>query len=68
MIMNNYITDADTRAGTITGTLLVLLFQVNLTQLLSTVIVAASGAIASFVVSASCRYLYNRFGKKDEGG
>ena len=64
--MNNYITDADTRTGTITGTLLVLLTRIDPTQLLSTVVVAGSGAIASFIVSVACRYCWNRLGGKNK--
>jgi hypothetical protein len=58
--MNNYITDTDTRIGTLTGTLLVVLCKIDADQLLSTVIVAGSGAIVSFIVSATCRFLWNR--------
>src|SRR4051812_40969363 len=66
-IMNNYITDADTRIGTVAGTLLVVLCKIDTEQLLSTIIVAGSGAIASFIVSVACRYCWNRLsGRQDK--
>jgi hypothetical protein len=64
--MNNYITDADTRNGTISGTLLVLLIHIDPAQLLSTVIVAVSGAIASFMASVACRYCWDRFSRRNK--
>jgi hypothetical protein len=62
--MNNYITDADTRIGTVAGTLLVVLCKIDTEQLLSTIIVAGSGAIASFIVSVVCRYCWAKLGRK----
>ena len=59
--MNNYITDAGTRTGTIGGTLLVLVLQVNINQLLNTVLTAATGALVSFLVAVACKYLGNRY-------
>ena len=64
--MNNYITDIDTRIGTVSGTLLVVLCQIDTQQLLSTIIVAGSGAIASFIVSVACRFLWARLGRKHD--
>lgn len=55
--MNNYITDIDTRTGTIGGTLCVLLFNIQPAQLLTTAILAAIGAFVSFVVSVLCKLL-----------
>ena len=66
--MNNYITDTDTRIGTVTGTLLVVLCKIDTEQLLSTIIVAGSGAIASFIVSVACRYCWTRLGRRREKG
>jgi hypothetical protein len=63
--MNNYITDADTRTCTITGTLLVIVCKIDTTQLISTVVVAGTGAIASFVASVCCRYVWNRIRRQD---
>jgi len=64
--MNNYITDTDTRIGTVTGTLLVVLCKIDTEQLLSTIIVAGSGAIASFIVSVACRYCWNLLRRKHD--
>jgi len=60
----NYISDPETRSGTICGTLLVLLYSVDPTQLLSSVILAATGAFVSFVVSLGCKYLWRRINRK----
>jgi mannitol-specific phosphotransferase system IIBC component len=63
--MNNYITANGTLTHTISGTLLALLLQVNSSQLISTIVVAATGAITSFLVSIACKALWN-FLKRDK--
>lgn len=56
----NYITDSDTRTGTIGGTLLVLLYSIDPAQLLTSVILAATGALVSFAVSVVCNYVWKK--------
>ena len=70
--MTNYITDADTRMGTIGGTLLVMLANINAGQLFNTVVMATTGAVVSFAVSLSCKYVSERMKRRkgrvvDEG-
>jgi hypothetical protein len=60
----NYITDTHTRTGTLGGTLLVVILNIDSMQLLSTIIMAATGAVVSFVMSVFCKYLWKRIGKK----
>jgi mannitol-specific phosphotransferase system IIBC component len=55
--MNNNLTDINTRTGTAGGTLLVLFMQISSTQLLNTAITAATGAVVSFIVAVTCKYL-----------
>jgi mannitol-specific phosphotransferase system IIBC component len=62
--MNNSITDTDTLSGTLGGTMLVLLYSINPAELLSTVIVAAAGALVSFAVSVLCKSIWQKTGKK----
>lgn len=49
-----------TRAGTVSGTLLVLISSLNLADILDTAILAAIGASVSFIVSL----IWKRVGKK----
>jgi hypothetical protein len=60
----NYLTDADTRSGTIGGTILVIVLQIDTTQLLSTIILAATGAVVSFAVSVFCKYAWKKLNRK----
>ncbi|MBC7937966.1 MAG: hypothetical protein H7Y86_21675 [Rhizobacter sp.] len=55
--------NASTKSGTLGGTLLVLLFQLSLPELLQTIIVAAVGATTSFLVSMCLRYVSRKFFK-----
>jgi len=64
----NYISDIHTRTGTLGGTLLVIILNIDATQLLSTVILAASGAVVSFVMSVFCKYLWKKMGGKADTG
>jgi hypothetical protein len=60
----NYITDPDTRTGTLGGTMLVIVLNIDTTQLLSTIILAATGAVVSFAVSVVCKYAWRKFNRK----
>lgn len=62
--MNNYITDSSTRTGALGGTLLVLLLQLNLAQLLDTALTAAAGAVTSFIAAVACKYISTCFIKR----
>ncbi|CAN5886269.1 hypothetical protein BH11BAC4_BH11BAC4_06700 [soil metagenome] len=62
--MSNYFIDADTRIGTISGTLLVLLVNINTGEFLKTVIMAATAAAVSFSVSLFCKYILKRISRK----
>ncbi|CAN5861252.1 hypothetical protein BH11BAC4_BH11BAC4_22630 [soil metagenome] len=62
--MDNYLTDTNTRTGTIGGTLCVLLFTLEPAQLLTTAILAAIGALVSFGVSVLCKLLLKWMTKK----
>ena len=59
----NYITDPDTRTGTMGGMLLVLL-NINPPELLNTVVIAATGAIVSFMVSVLCKFVWEKINGK----
>lgn len=54
------------KAGTVGGTLLVLLLQLSATELLKTAILAGIGAAVSFLVSLSLKYIISRLGRKKE--
>ncbi len=54
------------KAGTVGGTLLVLLLQLSATELLKTAILAGIGAAVSFLVSVSLKYIISRIGRKKE--
>lgn len=56
--------NVSTRNGTVCGTLLVMLLQVNWASLLNTVLIAAVGAATSFTVSVALGYLQRRFSRK----
>jgi len=51
---------SDTRAGTLGGTALVILAQLNLSQILETAVLAAVGAVVSFLVSLALKRLLRR--------
>jgi mannitol-specific phosphotransferase system IIBC component len=57
---NNANVDASTKAGTIGGTLFVLLLHVSSEELIKTVLLAAVGAVVSFAVS----FLLNKMIKR----
>jgi len=58
--MHNFNLDNNTLSSTIAGTLLVLLYSVNPGELLNTVIIAATGALVSFIVSLFCKYIWHK--------
>jgi hypothetical protein len=53
----NLLSDVSTRAGTIGGTVLVVLLQINGSQLLETAVLGVVGAVVSFGTSQGLRYL-----------
>jgi hypothetical protein len=53
-----------TKAGTIGGTVLVLLLHINSLEIIQTVLMAAIGAATSFTVSMLLRYLMKRYNRK----
>lgn len=58
--MSNYNFDNNTLSCTVVGTLLVLLNSLNPGQLLNTVIIAATGALVSFIVSLLCKFIWHK--------
>ncbi|MBC7534680.1 MAG: hypothetical protein H7258_03190 [Ferruginibacter sp.] len=56
--------DANTRVGTCSGTLLVLLFKINNEELLTTVILAGLGAVVSFGTSVLLKCLMKKITRK----
>jgi len=55
---------SDTKAGTLGGTALVVIMQLNMAQILETAILAAVGAVVSFGVSVALKAVLRRQ-KKD---
>lgn len=55
--------DNSTKAGTVGGTLLTILVNINSADLLKTVILAALGAVVSFGVTLLLKALIKRFRK-----
>ncbi len=58
--MHNYNFDTDTLSGTAGGTLLVLLYSLSPSELLNTVVIAATGALVSFIVSLFCKFIWRK--------
>ena len=56
--------NASTRAATAGGILMVLLFKVNIEDLLMTALLAAIGATVSFGVSMLLKFIIKRFTRK----
>ncbi len=54
-----YLNDPDTRTGTFGGLLLVLL-SIESPELLNTVVIAATGALVSFMVSVLCKWAWRK--------
>lgn len=53
--------DHSTRTGTISGTLLVVIIQINTGELFKTALLAATGAIVSFCVTVLLKWIIKRF-------
>jgi hypothetical protein len=60
----NFHSNGNTAAGTVGGTFLVLLLQLNSTEIIKTVVLAAIGAAVSFTVSYTLKYLVRYLKKK----
>lgn len=59
----NFPSDVNTRSGTIGGTLLVLLLQLNAGEVLKTALLAAIGAAVSFTVSMTLKWVLKKWKK-----
>jgi hypothetical protein len=60
---NEFHIDNGTKAGTAAGTLLTIIFNIHIHDILKTVVLAAIGAIVSFGVSLALKYLVKKFKK-----
>lgn len=60
---NDFHVDNGTKVGTAAGTLLTILFNIHIHDILKTVVLAAIGAIVSFSVSLALKYLAKKFKK-----
>ena len=58
--MNNHNIDTNTLSCTAVGTLLALLYTINPAEIVNTAVIAATGAVVSFVVSLFCKYLWQK--------
>ena len=56
--------NGNAKAGTVGGVILVLLFKININELLSTAVLAATGAVVSFGVSVLLKYIVKRCNRK----
>ncbi len=61
--MNQHLFDSSTKAGTIGGTTLTILVNINSADLLKTGILAAVGAVVSFSVTLLLKFLIKRIKK-----
>lgn len=59
----NQVFDNNTKAGTAGGTLLIIFLNIRSEDLLKTVVLAAIGAIVSFSVTLSLKFLIKRLKK-----
>ena len=57
----NQVFDQQTRAGTLGGTLLIILTNIQTADLVKTGILAAAGAVVSFSVTLLMKFLLKRF-------
>jgi len=62
-MQENFNFDTGTKAGTIGGTLLCILCNLHVEDLVKTTILAAVGAVVSFIVSLAMKSLFNRMKK-----
>ena len=58
--MNHHTFDNDTLSCTAVGTLLVLLNGISAAELLNTVVIAATGALVSFIVTICCKFIWHK--------
>lgn len=58
--MNNIFLSGDTKIATLNGALLVLLYSIDSSQILTSVIVAATGALVSFLVTVFLKFLWEQ--------
>lgn len=56
----NQVFDNNTKAGTASGTLLTILFNITSEDLLKTAILAAVGAVVSFAITMFLKLLFKR--------
>ena len=61
--MNQPYFDSSTKAGTVGGTLLTIMVNINSADLIKTGILAAVGAVVSFGVTFFCKLIIKRFKK-----
>ena len=59
--MTHHIHDVNTRTNNIVGTVLTILVNIQLEDLIQTIILAAVGAVVSFLVSIALKVLKNKF-------
>ena len=55
--------EGDTAAGTIGGTLLAIIPHLDTSDITRTLVLGAVGAVASFVVSQLCKWIWKRIKK-----
>lgn len=60
---HHYHIDNGTKIGTVSGTLLTIIFNLHLHDVLKTIVLAAIGAIVSFAVSLALKELVKMFKK-----
>lgn len=61
---NPYHIENDTVAGTIGGTFLALLPHLETTEISRTLVLGALGAVASFVITQLCKWIWNTIKKQ----
>ncbi len=61
--MMNQVFDDSTKAGTLGGTILTVLFNMHSSDLIKTAVLAAVGAVVSFSVTLVLKFLIKRFKK-----
>ncbi len=59
--MIHHIQDSNTRTNTFVGTVLTIFVNIQLEDLIQTIILAAVGAIVSFLVSIALKVFKNKF-------
>ncbi|MEI2749795.1 MAG: hypothetical protein V9E88_13685 [Ferruginibacter sp.] len=60
---NDFHVDSSTKVGTASGTLLTILFNIHVHDILKTIVLAAIGAVVSFSVSLALKYLAKKLKK-----